>query len=78
MPSQPNKVKTVLAYSFIVAGQVAAMLNGLAAVLQGRDGQWGQALLYLLIALTLSIVTIVAWYSMARQRPYHWRDGGGS
>ncbi len=75
MPSK--KVKKVLAYLFIVTGQFAAMLNGLAAVLSGRDGEWEQALLYMLIAFTLAIVTIVAWYSMARQRPYRWRDGGG-
>lgn len=71
-----RRIKIALAYLFIVTGQIAAALNGIAAVVQGRDGQWGQALLYMLIAFTLSIVTIVAWYSMARQRPYRWRDGG--
>ena len=71
-----HKIKTALAYLFIVTGQIAAALNGIAAVVSGRDGQWGQALLYMLIAFTLCIVTIVAWYSMTRQRPYRWRDGG--
>jgi hypothetical protein len=71
-----RRIKIALAYLFIVTGQIAAALNGIAAVVSGRDGQWDQALLYMLIAFTLCIVTIVAWYSMARQRPYNWRDGG--
>ena len=69
-----GRSKRALVYLFIVSGQVAGIMNGIAAVLRARDGQWGQALLYLLIAFTLFIVTIVAWYSMSRQPPYHWRD----
>ena len=71
----PSRFKRALVYLFIASAQVAGILNGIAAVLQARSGHWGQALLYLLIALTLFIVTIVAWYSMSRQPPYRWRDG---
>jgi hypothetical protein len=74
----PSRFKRALVYLFILSGQVAGVLNGIAAVLRARDGHWGQALLYLLIALALFIVTIVAWYSMSRQQPYHWRDGDDS
>jgi hypothetical protein len=74
----PKKTGTLLVYLFIVAGQLAGLLNGVAAVLAARDREWEQAAGYLIIALFLSMVTIVAWYSMARQRPYNWRDGGRS
>jgi hypothetical protein len=74
----PKKTGTLLVYLFIVAGQIAGLLNGIAAVLAARDREWEQAVGYLIIALFLSMVTIVAWYSMARQRPYNWRDGGRS
>ena len=74
----PSRFKRALVYLFILSGQIAGILNGIAAVLSARDGQWGQALLYLMIAMSLFIVTIVAWYSMSRQPPYHWRDGDES
>ncbi len=74
----PSRFKRALVYLFILSAQIAGVLNGIAAVLRARDGYWGQALLYMLIALTLFIVTIVAWYTMSRQRPYHWRDGDES
>ena len=73
-----KKTGTFLVYLFIVAGQIAGLLNGIAAVLAARDGEWAQAVGYLIIALFLCLVTVVAWYSMARQRPYNWRDGGRS
>ena len=69
-------LKRALVWTFIVAGQVAGVLNGIAAALAARDGRWGSALLYLVVAITLMVVSALAWYSTSRQTPYRWREGG--
>jgi hypothetical protein len=73
-----KRLKRTLAYAFIVFGQIAAVLNGLAAAFSGRKGLWLIAALYLVIAVAMCMATVIAWHSMSRQRPYRWRDRGGS
>jgi hypothetical protein len=71
--------KKMLVYLFIASGQIAGVLNVIASVLSARDGGWGYALLYLLIAFMLYLFTIVGWYQAMRQPPYrpHGHDDGG-
>jgi hypothetical protein len=63
-----------IAYGFIVMGSIAALLNSAAAVANARAGDWVPAVLYLVIAVTIGSVTLLGWYTMARQPPYRWRD----
>lgn len=71
-----GRLKRVLAWTSLLVVQFAALLNFCVAIGHARQGRWTISLLYLVIALTFTGVTLLAWHIQTRQRPYRWRGEG--
>jgi Mn2+/Fe2+ NRAMP family transporter len=71
-----KKLKSGLVYALMAFALLAAMLNGVAAVVSARRGLLTIGALYLLITIAISSAVLLGWYCLKRQEPYRWRNEG--